>query len=454
MNHQRPAEGAAGRQPACGSFGQFVADQHQAGRLVVQPRMGMGDPAVMRAGLEATKAARATTAGTITVDSFTRTGDRNAVQTALAAGLELNGYPIADHDLLVSRRVLHGVRDKTFPVQVRHGSARPQHIFAALMAVGLDATEGGPVSYCMPYSRLPLRESVRNWAQACEMFTQNGSAQADPHLETFGGCLLGQLCPPSLLVALSLLEAMFFRQHGVRSVSVSYAQQSNAEQDREAILALRHLARLLLDDCDWHVVLYTYMGLFPRTPEGANGVLAEAARLAVRTGSARLIVKTTAEAHRIPSIAENVAAMEYAASVAAAERAAAPNTAPVTDTGLLDEARALIEATLSLHSDVGVALVEAFRRGWLDIPFCLHPDNAGQTRAYIDSSGWLRWSALGALPIPPVDGPRTGGAIGSADLLDSLSFVSRKFDSAALGGRRGRRTMSHRPLMSQPDDNR
>ena len=59
------------------------------------------------------------------------------------------------------------------------------------------------------------------------------------HLETFGGCLLGQLCPPSLLVAISVLEALFFVQHGLRSVSLSYAQQTHPAQDIEALAALR-----------------------------------------------------------------------------------------------------------------------------------------------------------------------------------------------------------------------
>ena len=78
--------------------------------------------------------------------------------------------------------------------------------------------------------------------------------------------MLGQLCPPGLLVAISVLEGLFFRQHGMRSVSLSYAQQTNPDQDEEAVAALRRLAAECCRDVDWHVVLYTYMGVFPRTP--------------------------------------------------------------------------------------------------------------------------------------------------------------------------------------------
>jgi methylaspartate mutase epsilon subunit len=420
--------GPADRRSGSG-FGAFVARAKAAGRLVVQPRMGMGSPRLMREGLLATRRADATTAGTITIDSYTRVGNDTAARQALAGGVGLNGYPIVGHDTAVTRAVLHGVRDESFPVQVRHGSAAPQRIFAALVAAGLDATEGGPVSYCLPYSRTPLRESVANWAQCCELLARLARAGAEPHLETFGGCMMGQLCPPGLLVAISVLEAMFFYQHGVRSVSLSYAQQTDAAQDAEAVRALQRLAAELLSDADRHVVIYTYMGVYPRTPAGARALLTSAARLAVRSGAERLIVKTEAEAHRIPTIAENVAALELAAATAAGDPR---STGPVGDTGVYAEARALVQAVLNLDVDLGRALVRAFDRGYLDVPYCLHPDNAGRSRSYIDSAGRLRWAEIGAMPIGHLVGASRPRRVTSAALLDALSYVERKFDRAAL----------------------
>jgi len=129
--------------PGTGSFGDFVARAHRSGRLVVQPRMGVSDPVAMRAGLLATKSAAATTVGTITLDSYTRMGDNVNAQSALASGIELNGYPIVAHDPATTRRVLDGVVEPDFPVQVRHGSPCPEPIVAALIRAGLHATEIG-----------------------------------------------------------------------------------------------------------------------------------------------------------------------------------------------------------------------------------------------------------------------------------------------------------------------
>jgi methylaspartate mutase epsilon subunit len=409
-------------------FGAFVRAAGARGELVVQPRMGFDAPARMRFGLAATKAAQATTVGTITLDSYTRVGDLDAAATALRAGTALNGYPIVSYDPAVTAQVLAGVRDQGFPVQVRHGSATPGDIFSALISLRINATEGGPVSYCLPYGRTPLAVSVRNWADCVRRFAGLREVGIEPHLETFGGCMLGQLAPPSLLVALSVLESMFFEQHGVRSISVSYAQQVNQEQDIEAVRALRRLCAERLTTPNWHVVIYAYMGVYPQTDAGCYRLLGKAAELARLTGSERLIVKTVAEARRIPTIEENVAALEYAAAVAT-RTGPDQATAGDTDSQTYREARALVDTVRELDADLGRALLTAFARGYLDVPYCVHPDNAGRSRSYLDEQGRLRWADIGAMPLGGLvaaSGPRH--RVTSSGLLADLSYVRRHYD--------------------------
>ncbi|MEV7325284.1 methylaspartate mutase [Streptomyces sp. NPDC093970] len=420
----------AGPSAAPPSFGAYVAAAHAAGRLVVQPRMGLSDPVEMRAGLMATKAAAGTTAGTITVDSYTRLGQHEAARKALENGALLNGYPIVLRGPVTTESVLRGVMDPDFPVQVRHGAPDPRAIVSALIAAGLDATEGGPVSYCLPYSRTPLDASITAWSAACRELAALAETGRRPHLETFGGCMLGQLCPPSMLVALSVLEACFFRQHGITDVSLSYSQQTNPDQDLEAVNALARIAEERLGDIDWHIVVYAYMGVHPQTATGARLLLREAVRLAVRTGSARLIVKTASEASRIPTVAENIDALEIAAAFAEDLRHdGASHGAVVPAEGTVErEARALVDAVLELEPDVGRALLTAFRCGYLDIPFCLHPDNARRTHAAIDSDGRLQWTALGALPIGDIADINGARPMRSSELMTALTYVRRRYD--------------------------
>ncbi|MER7110111.1 methylaspartate mutase [Streptomyces sp. NPDC000229] len=398
--------------------------------MIVQPRMGFATGPAMRHGLEAVRDTAARTVGTITLDSYTRVGDHDSARTALRNGDSLNGYPLVAHGPDATRRLTGGLGGRDFAVQVRHGSSLPLDIFRVLLDAGLDATEGGPVSYCLPYSRTPLSRSVDAWARCCELLAERSPTA---HMESFGGCLLGQLCPPGLLVAMSVLEAMFFEQHGLRDVSLSYAQQTDFGQDVAAVAALRRLAGETLTRSTWHIVLYTYMGVFPRTEGGALALLRHSATLAARTGVERLIVKTPAEAHRIPTVTDNVLALEEA-SRAAAEAVRGPagtTTDPADDAhGVYEEARTLVEAVLDLHPDVGRALVEAFARGHLDVPYCLHADNAQRSRGYIDGDGRLRWLSVGSMPIRATP-PSSGARLRADDFLGMLSHVQSAFDCSA-----------------------
>lgn len=415
-------------------FAAFIARAGRDGALVVQPRMGFSDPGRMLRGMRAVAACSARTAATITLDSYTRVNDHSSAHAALRAGTPLNGYPILNHPPEVTRALVAAVAESGTPVQVRHGSALPLEIFRALGPCGVAATEGGPVSYSLPYSRVPLPLAVDNWARSCELLAS--SPGETPHLESFGGCMLGQLCPPGLLVAISVLECLFFRQHGLRSVSLSYAQQTDRTQDLEALDAMQRLAAELLGDMDWHIVLYAYMGVYPRTRSGALDLLGDAAELAVRGGAARLVVKTPAEAYRIPTIEENVESLEYAAAVAdEVARGIEPKTERLIDTGIYAEARTLVDAVLDLDPDIGRALRLAFARGVLDVPYCLHPDNPGLARSFVDQAGRLRWSRVGRMPLPrpvPDSGPAASGSP-SADLLEALSYVERKYDGDRAG---------------------
>lgn len=461
-----PAVPGRGRllDPSPVDFGAFVRAHGARGQLVVQPRMGFSDPARMRQGLHATRSATAHTVGTITLDSHTRVGHLEAVDSALRAGTDLNGYPVVSHPAETTAWVLDGIRGPGFPVQVRHGSAVPRGIFQSIAALGLTATEGGPVSYCLPYGRTPLADAVREWSFCSRLFAELRNTGVEPHIETFGGCMMGQLCPPSQLVAISLLEALYFAQHGVRSISLSYAQQTHMGQNKEAVAALRRLCTELLPTDNWHVVIYAYMGLFPQTRHGALRLLAHATELAVTTGCERLIVKTVAESRRIATIAENVEALEFAGDTAARraaadDRSGAGPEGPVAgrgrghgphesgtepghvpgrgvdedrvrgeDSQTYQESRALVEAVLSLHPDIGTALLRAFQRGYLDVPYCVHPDNRGRSRSYLDTDGQLRWADIGSLPLKSLVRGQRSKTVTSSGLLKDLSYVRAKFD--------------------------
>lgn len=420
------------------NFGKYIEKVHQSGGLVVQPRMGFSRLDKMQEGLLAVRDAHANTVGTITLDSYTRVGDLAGAAKALRSGHDLNGFPIVSYGHIKTREMLNGLQSPNFPIQVRHGSAKPEHIFSAILDCEIDATEGGPVSYCLPYGRTPLREAIGSWRRCADLAARSYVNGHGLHIETFGGCMLGQLCPPSMLIAISLLEGMFFSQRGVKSISLSYAQQTCFIQDIAAVKVLRRLSEKWLKDVDWHVVLYTYMGVFPRSSKGAQNLLCSSVDIARMGGAERLIVKTVAEAHRIPTVVENISAIELA------EQHWQKNSAyTMIDSEsyqvhfdlILKEASLLVEAVLEQHEDIGEALRRAFAIGYLDIPYCLHRDNAGLARAYVDIDQSLQWLRTGNLPIASRGNSNKLPPMNPNDFLQMLSTVEKRFDGPHLNSK-------------------
>jgi methylaspartate mutase epsilon subunit len=269
----------------------------------------------MREGLLEVKNTNFPKIGTITIDSFTRTLQFEDALKAIKKGKPLNGYPIVSYNCEENKKLIDGIKSKDFPIQVRHGCPKPEKIFEATIKAGIDAIEGGPISYSLPYGRISLKESIQSWANCSKMYAEAGNGNF--HIESFGGCMLGQLCPPSMLIVISILEALFFNSYGVNSVSVSFTQGTNSQQDIAALKALKKLCNKYLEKhVDWHIVFYTFMGKFPETIHGAKAILKESSIIATLGEAKRLIVKTINEAHQIPTIDENISALKLANEVA------------------------------------------------------------------------------------------------------------------------------------------
>jgi methylaspartate mutase epsilon subunit len=85
----------------------------------------------------------------------------------------------------------------------------------------------------------------------------------------------------------------------------------------------------------------------------------------------------------------------------------------------------------NLHDDLGQAIVQAFRRGLLDVPYCCHPNNAGHARATIDCDGALRWLQLGNIPLShtTVCSDRGSNKRPSAQLLAALNYNRARYDA-------------------------
>jgi methylaspartate mutase epsilon subunit len=63
-------------------------------------------------------------------------------------------------------------------------------------------------------------------------------------------------------------------------------------------------------------------------------------------------------------------------------------------------ASALLDAILAISPELDVCVIQAFARGWLDIPFAPSRYNAGRARVLRDASFAVRLLDPGAMPVP------------------------------------------------------
>ena len=389
--------------------------------------MGFADINLMSQTLRTVKDLNFPVVGTLTLDTYTRQNKKINILEAKKNGLDLNGFPLISYPSDVIKEKITSLIDKNFLIQVRHGSPLPYHIFKSMVDCGLSYTEGGPISYCLPYGRIPLRESIESWEASCQLLT---SSCKNAHIESFAGCMLGQLCPPSLLIAFNILEGLFFVQNGFKDISISYAQYYNSQQDLAAIRVLKKLTNEFLCGVDWHLVVYTFMGLFPKSEAGWKNILKDSVLLSNHAEAKRLIVKTKNEAFKLPTFQDNLEAINKAHYFA-------QNSDVTTKMNLVDdveeeiiyyEARTIIESVLNLSSNLNQALCLGFKKGLLDIPFCLHPDNTRQTSASIDNRGYLYWINTGSLAFKNSRKNQESSIMTSSTLMNDLNYNRNRYD--------------------------
>ncbi|GAA2136129.1 methylaspartate mutase [Kitasatospora kazusensis] len=369
-----------------------------AGRPAVQPRCGVGGHDRMLALLRELEPAGPGILS-LTIDSHTRLRRFDTARALLDGDpADLNGYPLVSHGWRRGRELAEAV---AVPLEVRHGSPDGRDLFAVALAAGITSFEGGGIGYNLPYSKnVPLAHSLRAWQQVdalCGVLAESGVVV---DRELFG-TLTAVLVPPSVSLAVTLLEALAAVAEGVRCLSVAYPQGGEVHQDIAALRAVRSLARRYLGpEVEVFPVLHEFMGVFPRTPDYANLLILQGGLVARLGGATKVINKTVQEAYGIPDAAANAAGI----------RSAALGASDLLDFVRIDEARVaeelhwierevaeLVEPVLAA-GDLLTGIEAAFRSGRLDIPFSASIHARSLVVPRRDGDGAIRYADAGALP--------------------------------------------------------
>ncbi|WP_431947462.1 methylaspartate mutase [Micromonospora marina] len=384
------------RKPTVADVLRAAQDQ---GLVAIQPRCGVGGHEQMRGLLLALEGGAHPDILSLTIDSYTRLNQFDRALSALSnAPEELNGYPLVTHGWRRGRDLNQAV---SVPLEVRHGSPLPRRLFEIAIASGITSFEGGGISYNLPYCRdVPLMDSLNAYAEIDARCGELAKAGVIVDRELFGS-LTGVLVPPSVSLAISMLEAVMATRAGVSCISIAYPQSGNMVQDVAALRAIRSLAiRYLPPSVNVYPVLHEFMGVFPKSRARAEQLIFAGALTARLGGAAKVVTKTFHEGYGIPDASTNILGMRLA-RVANASFIHAIRLDEIA----LDQEQYWIErevdeivAPLLRSIDLPLAISSAFKRGSLDVPFSASKHARSSVIPCRDRAGAVRYLDVGGLP--------------------------------------------------------
>ena len=344
----------------------------------------------------------------LTIDSNTRLNDYNTAAKMLRLSEEndvdmLNGYPLVNHGYRTTRKMIAHFNK---PVSLRHGTPDARLLIEQAIASGIFDIEGGPITYLLPYSKnFPLDRAFLYWKYV-ERVCANYSQLNEPiNRESFGP-LTATLVPPAITIVIQLLEMMLSLEEGVKSFSVSFAQQGSMMQDIVTGHVLRKLARhyaasINCEDAAIQLVYHQWMGAFPMDQNFASQLINIATTVAAMVGAEKIITKTKEEASGIPTKeanAETVANTQYALRIL--------NGLPaITDVEeeahLTASVHAIMQAVLNDPADtLWRKVFNCIKGGVIDVPFSPHIINHNNMITIRDAKKNIRIIKRGNVPIP------------------------------------------------------
>jgi methylaspartate mutase epsilon subunit len=327
------------------------------------------------------------------------------------------------------------------------------------LAGGFQSFEGGPISYNIPYTkRHDLATTIEHWQfvdRLCGAYTERG---VTINREPFGP-LTGTLVPPSIAIAVMLVEGELAATQGVRSLTLGYGQVGNLVQDVAALRALRKLGNeYLRDEVTVTTVFHEWMGGFPPDEARANGVISLGGATAAVAQPDKVITKSAQEFQGVPTKEAN------AAGLRTTRQLIDMMIEQDIDLGGIEEEQALIEReTRHLmdaiyeagDGDVAQGVINAFDSGALDVPFAPSDAAEGAVLPARDDDGRVRIFEFADLALPDeikeIHAARLGERAETEGRDQSFRMVADDVDAISDGKLIGRPTGDNSPAGGASD---
>ena len=349
-----------------------------------------------------------------TTDSYTRNLQLDKAQKGLEESIrtgknKLNGYPIINHGVKTTRRVVESCEGAFDP---RSSRVANSFVGEIAFASGMSAMPNSFFGWIGGYDKKATPEECIETAQylgrLIGLYAEKGVIiSTDTH-----GWLPNGTIPMYVNIASQIIEALVSACQGTKSIVPLMNFQGNVAQDVAEIRVCEKLFRKYLDkfgftDTIIPGIIGNQSSLFPFPQDLGNafGYINYVAMEAAMTDLAACSVKTIDEALGVPSIESHMqtyASANWIFNVVRQQKFVADTPAILQEMRMTELAvSAIMDKVIDMgDGDIAVGVVKAVEAGVLDSPFSINIYPRDLCMGARDLQGACRYIDYGNLPIP------------------------------------------------------
>ena len=349
-----------------------------------------------------------------TTDSYTRNLQLDKAQKGLEESIKtgqrkLNGYPIINHGVKTTRKVVESCEGAFDP---RSSRVANSFVGEIAFASGMTAMPNSFFGWIAGYDKKATVEECIQTAQylgrLISCYAEKGVIiSTDTH-----GWLPNGVIPMYVNIATQIIEALVSACQGTKSIVPLMNFQGNINQDIAEIRVCEKLFRKYLDKFGFNDVMIpgiignqSSLFPFPQDIGHAFGYVNYVAMIAAMSSLAACSVKTIDEATGVPSIESHMQTYRSANWIfnVVRQQRFEPVTAEIEQEERMTElaVSAILDKVAEMgDGDVVVGAVKAVEAGVLDSPFSINIYTKDLVLGAKDLQGACRYIDYGNLPIP------------------------------------------------------
>lgn len=381
------------------------------GRCLTQPRGGFGTYELQKELMELLDRDGMADIVPTTTDSYTRNEQFARAQEGIAESERLgrsmlNGYPIVNYGVEVSRKLVEAI-DK--PAIMLTGTSMPKLTGEIGFAAGFSGYLGSGIAYTVSYTKeISVEQGIRNYQYLDRLAAEYAARGIELHRRQ-PSFLTGTNIPPSIAIAVCILDMLLALAQGVRNYGLELGQTLHLIQDAAALSTCRELCQEYAKKAGYDgaftpVTSLHWMGAWPHDEAQAAALVTYGGTLAAMGGAVSVTTKSVHEAFGIPTPQANCEGLRMTRMAIYLARKIRLDGHPEYERErelIRKEVRPIVDRVLEIgEGDAAIGTVRALEAGVLDIPWSPNRYVRSRVMPARDADGALRILEPAGMPFP------------------------------------------------------